>query len=126
MNTEPGAVATGSNLRYRTTSMTRSTQASVVFVVRLGIPVAMTRELEDERIPLGYLITFRGYGTWLHGDRRGSVDRFHNRFGTPRIPPNRRWEKHNRETLSHPPVRLGHRQSVAIEKAIRETCKIRK
>ena len=42
----------------------------------------MTRELEDERIPLGYLITFRGYGTWLHGDRRGSVDRFHNRFGT--------------------------------------------
>ena len=24
------------------------------------------------------LITFRAFGTWLHGDLRGSVDRFHN------------------------------------------------
>ena len=37
-------------------------------------------------IPLGYLITFRAYGTWLHGDRRRSVDRFHNQYGTPDIP----------------------------------------
>ncbi|MFN2499527.1 MAG: transposase [Pyrinomonadaceae bacterium] len=86
----------------------------------------MNRELEEECIPLAYLITFRSYGTWLHGDRRGSVDRFHNRFGTARIPPNKRWEKYNRETLSHPPVRLGRRQRAAIKKAIRETCKIRK
>jgi REP element-mobilizing transposase RayT len=86
----------------------------------------MVRELEDERIPLGYLITFRTYGTWLHGDKRGSVDRFNNRFGTPRIPSNKRWEQHNRETLSREPVRLGRRQRDAIEKAIRDTCKIRK
>ncbi len=85
----------------------------------------MTGESEGERIPLGYLITFRSYGTRLHGDPRGSVDRFHNRFGTPRIPPNKRWEKYNRETLSHPPVKLGHLQRAAIKKAIRETCKIR-
>ena len=25
--------------------------------------------------PLAYLITFRCYGTWLHGDQRGSIDR---------------------------------------------------
>jgi len=86
----------------------------------------MTHEFEDESIPLGYLITFRSYGTWLHGDRRGSVDRFHNRFGTPRIPHNERWQKYNRETLSNPPVKLRRRQRVAIEKAIRETCRIRK
>jgi hypothetical protein len=30
-------------------------------------------EYSDERIPLGYLIIFRSYGTWLHG-RGGSVD----------------------------------------------------
>jgi hypothetical protein len=48
----------------------------------------MSREFPNEQIPLGYLITFRSYGSWLHGDRRGSVDRFHNRFGTPRIPHN--------------------------------------
>jgi hypothetical protein len=37
------------------------------------------REFNDDHIPLAYLITFRCYGTWLHGDSRGSVDRFHNR-----------------------------------------------
>jgi hypothetical protein len=30
----------------------------------------------DTDIPLAYLITFRCYGTWLHGDKRGSIDRF--------------------------------------------------
>jgi hypothetical protein len=34
-------------------------------------------------IPLAYFFTFRAYGTWLHGDERGSVDRFHNQYGTP-------------------------------------------
>jgi REP element-mobilizing transposase RayT len=86
----------------------------------------MSGELEDERIPLGYLITFRTYGTWLHGDKRGSVDRFHNRFGAPRISHNERWQKYNRKALSQPPVKLRRRQRSAIEEAIRETCKIRK
>src|SRR6185369_556860 len=27
----------------------------------------------DTDIPLAYLITFRSYGTWLHGDDRGSI-----------------------------------------------------
>jgi hypothetical protein len=44
-------------------------------------------EYRNEHIPLAYLITFRAYGTWLHGDKRGSVNRFHNRFGTPFIAP---------------------------------------
>jgi hypothetical protein len=30
----------------------------------------------DTDLPLGYLITFRCYGSWLHGDKRGSIDRF--------------------------------------------------
>ncbi|HEU5233035.1 MAG TPA: hypothetical protein VFU50_09255 [Terriglobales bacterium] len=41
-----------------------------------------------ESVPLAYLIIFRSYGTWLHGDPRGSVDRFHNQYGTPVFPPN--------------------------------------
>jgi hypothetical protein len=32
----------------------------------------------NTNLPLAYLITFRCYGTWLHGDERGSVDRFRN------------------------------------------------
>ena len=35
--------------------------------------------------PLAYFITFPTYGTWLHGDERGSVDRHHNKPGTPRL-----------------------------------------
>jgi hypothetical protein len=35
----------------------------------------------DSDTPLAYFITFRAYGTWLHGDKRGSVDRHNNRYG---------------------------------------------
>ncbi len=38
--------------------------------------------------PIAYLVTFRCYGTWLHGDERGSVDRFHNAPDTPLLSPN--------------------------------------
>jgi len=83
-------------------------------------------EFSDEPIPLGYLITFRAYGTWLHGDRRGSVDRFHNKFGTPRIAHNEPWREHNRSLLTQAPVKLGSRRRTLVKEAIRETCKIRK
>ena len=86
----------------------------------------MTSEFDVREYPLGYLITFRSFGTWLHGDRRGSVNRFHNRFGTPRLPQNEGWRKYNRDALKQLPVRLGSRQRRAIEEAIRETCKKRK
>ncbi len=80
----------------------------------------------DEGIPLGYHITFRSYGTWLHGDARGSVDRFHNRFGAPRIPRNEQWHEYNRKQLKHPPVILKPLQRELIESAIREICTTRK
>jgi len=83
-------------------------------------------EYRNEDIPLAYLITFRAYGTWLHGDKRGSVDRHHNRFGTPLIASNERWRKHNEGLLTHSPVKLRSRQRTLVEEAIRETCKIRK
>ena len=38
--------------------------------------------------PLGFLITFRCYGTWLDGDERGSIDRGHNSPGEPLLEPN--------------------------------------
>ena len=39
-------------------------------------------------IPFAYIITFRTYGTWLHGDKRGSVDRKNNIFLTAKIKSN--------------------------------------
>src|SRR4051812_31323308 len=77
-------------------------------------------------VPLAYLITFRSYGTWLHGDDRGSVDRFHNKYGEPYIPENSRWHAYNREALKSPPVTLKSKQRKSIEFAIRDTCTKRK
>jgi REP element-mobilizing transposase RayT len=86
----------------------------------------MSTPFEFHNVPLGCLITFRGHGTWLHGDKRGSVDRFHNRFGSPRLPPNESWQDYNRQELKHPPVKLGSEQRQVVEAGIRETCQIRK
>jgi REP element-mobilizing transposase RayT len=66
------------------------------------------------------------YGTWLHGDKRGSVDRFHNRYGSPRIAPNRNWQNYNRQALRAPPLILGPKERRAVKQAVRDTCRIRK
>ena len=76
--------------------------------------------------PVGYLISFRCYGTWLHGDPRGSTDRIHNRYGAPRIQPNPRRVKYEQSLLKSPPVRLTSRRRHVVEHAINETCRIRK
>jgi REP element-mobilizing transposase RayT len=80
----------------------------------------------SDRIPLGYLITFRAYGTWLHGDARGSVDRFHNQYGAPDIPRNERWRGYNERMMKLEPVKLNRIRRAAIYNAINETCELRK
>jgi REP element-mobilizing transposase RayT len=84
------------------------------------------REFKEDHSPLAYLITFRCYGTWLHGDPRGSVDRFHNTYGTPRLPPNRTRREYVHTLLARPPSKLNAKRRAAVEQAIRETCKIRR
>ena len=83
------------------------------------------QEFRDEHIPFGYLITFRSYGTWLHG-REGSVDRSHNACGTPKLPADDARFRYNRRALARSPVKLNARQRALVEQAIRETCDIRK
>ena len=74
-------------------------------------------------IPLAYLITFRCYGTWLHGDARGSSDRCgHNVYGMPGIAPTPALEKADAARLRHAPVLLDAARRDAIEAAIREVC----
>jgi len=75
--------------------------------------------------PLAYLISFRSYGTWLHGDNRGSIDRFHNRYGDPYLPQSETWERHNRKQRKADPFILGATERQSVRKAIRETCTIR-
>lgn len=80
----------------------------------------MVRDFDDNEFPLAYLISFRTYGTWLHGDKRGSTNRKQNRYGTARIAPISRLERAEVKQLKHPPIRLNRRQRPVVEKAIRE------
>ena len=80
----------------------------------------------DTDIPLAHLITFRTYGSWLHGDHRGSVDPEHNRYKTPYASANENRKHHNMKTLKGEPVNLDASRRGSVEKAIRETCERRK
>ncbi|MFN2577820.1 MAG: transposase [Pyrinomonadaceae bacterium] len=80
----------------------------------------------DTNIPLAYLVTFRCYGTWLHGDERGSTDRRHNAYRSPHIPNNEKWKRHNTRALKCAAVTLNADQRSSIETAIRETCTFRR
>ena len=83
-------------------------------------------DFQDRSQPVGYLITFRTYGTWLHGEGRGSVDRRnYNRFGTPGMPPNKRLLTEETNTLRQAPVVLNREQRKIVENAIREVCDVR-
>ena len=83
-------------------------------------------DFNDRGSSVGYLITFRCYGTWLHGDERGSVDRHHRAYGTPMLQPSALRQNHDRDLLKQPPVKLNPRQRPVVESAIRETCTIRR
>ena len=83
-------------------------------------------DVYSDRLPLGYLITFRAHGTWLHGDSRGSVDRFRNRYGTPRLPANADWERYNQRTMKLASVKLHSRRRSSINEALKETCDFRR
>jgi|SRR5438270_6052166 len=86
----------------------------------------MIQDFGNEEFPLAYLITFRCYGTWLHGDSRGSMDRRgHNIYGTPRIAPNPKLERSDTARLNRPSVNFDSAQRAGIEEAIREVCEYR-
>ena len=80
----------------------------------------------DTDIPLAYLITFRSYGAWLHGDERGSIDRFHNSYKSPYIGPYPRWHRHNTRALKGGVVILDAAQRKSVEQSIRANCEFRR
>jgi REP element-mobilizing transposase RayT len=72
--------------------------------------------------PLGYFITFRAYGTWLHGDARGSVDREHNQFGTPMLPASGQRVRWEAAELEGAPMHFDAACRDVIGRTIREVC----
>jgi REP element-mobilizing transposase RayT len=74
---------------------------------------------------MNYFITFRCYGTWLHGDARGSVDYLHNQFNEPFIEADARLESRRRLALKSRQVILSAAQRQCAENAIRDVARHR-
>ncbi len=75
--------------------------------------------------PLAYLITFPTYGTWLHGDVRGSVDRDHNIPQTPMLDPNEQRRSREETRLKHPQVLLDVERRAVVHRTILEVADYR-
>lgn len=83
-------------------------------------------EFQERSTAKAFLITFRCYGTWLHGDERGSVDRrYYNRFGTPKIAPDPIQTLRKSRQMKSEAFLLGMREREIVDEAIREVCTVR-
>jgi REP element-mobilizing transposase RayT len=77
----------------------------------------------DARVSvLAYFISFRAYGTWLHGHPEGSVDDEHNKPDTPLLPADPARASRESGALKHPPVELDAERRFVVDAAIRSVC----
>ena len=67
-----------------------------------------------------YLITFTTYGTRLHGDERGSVDKLTAIPGTPHLPPHAGRNEVAKSVMNGPSVVLGARERSNVDSSIRQ------
>ena len=82
----------------------------------------MRRAENLEAIPLAYLLTFSCYGTRLHGDESGSVDRNHNIPGTPPLSPNMPRVHTEQKRMRGPAYEMdAHRRDITL-RSIQEVC----
>jgi len=77
---------------------------------------------DDNVFPMAYFITWRTYGTWLHGDERGSVDRYHNQFGQEKLSANEIRRKQHKAKLKSDPVTLDAARRRVVTQAISDVC----
>lgn len=83
-------------------------------------------DFQDRSTPLAYLITIRTYGTWLHGDNRGSMDRReYNVYGAAKIAPSERAQERDRKLMKSMPYEMDARARSAVNTAIRGVCAYR-
>jgi len=77
---------------------------------------------EQNPFPIAYLLTFRTYGSWLHGDERGSYKRVakgpnRTKVILPSVP-----LKQQMREIGLPEMKFDHRQRELIMTAIHEVC----
>jgi len=81
---------------------------------------------DDNERPLAYFITFRTYGTWLHGDKRTSVERHgRNIYGSEKIGLDPVFSVKMERNMAYEPLILDAPQRAVVESAIRKVCVMR-
>ncbi|MBA4182110.1 MAG: hypothetical protein C0506_16110 [Anaerolinea sp.] len=75
--------------------------------------------------PLAYFITFRTYGTWLPGDRRGTADRGYNAYGEPRAPRDDFLRDYAQRQMSQPPFTLSDPMRLSVAATLARICEER-
>jgi REP element-mobilizing transposase RayT len=85
----------------------------------LGANVPPVRPVKE---PRAYFLTVVCYGARLHGEDRGAVDREHNAYRGPLLPPDERRERLVRRLMSEEAVRLGAAEREATLSEIQRTC----
>ncbi|MCH8042307.1 MAG: transposase [Planctomycetes bacterium] len=73
-------------------------------------------------LPLAYHITFGTYGTRLHGDPKGTVDRTHNRPGDPILGQNDAWMREEQSRMRFAAIFLTDQQRQFVEGVFPELC----
>ena len=81
-----------------------------------------THLMPDDASPLAFHITFGTYGTRLHGDERGTVDRRMNQLGDPIVGRCDAWERMERHRLKFEPRVFTARQMVLVESLVLPVC----
>ncbi len=85
----------------------------------------MAHSVSLSEYPLAYLITFHTYGSWLHGEAKGSVDDNHNRVESDFLPTDARRQVAAKNLMRHDAVVLGSDQRDAVWAAITAVCEHR-
>ncbi len=75
--------------------------------------------------PMAYLLTWTTYGTWLHGDERGSVDDSHNIPGADYAPPDPPRHAARVASQNTPCVALDAAARRVVGQAVADHCRLR-
>jgi len=83
-------------------------------------------EHDESNYPLAYLITIRSYGTWLHGDEKGSVDRHgFNAYETPRMFQSQILKDFMKQEMKEKPSIFDKAERNCVLDAVKEVCNFR-
>jgi len=87
-----------------------------------AVPPTSSKKQQPVALPMAYLITFSCYGTWLHGNEAGSVDRKHNVPFTDQLPSDQRRLEAEQNQLRENPYAMDERRRRIVLQSLLEVC----